>query len=111
SNAFNCELTFGPAAACGSSNYEFSASTPAAGATDGAGNVTLFLFPSPSTPDTTYSFTAEPPASTGLATGGVTGRQISGDTTITITLAPAVVVSGRLLDGVGVGVPFQALVL
>ena len=42
SNAFNCELTFGPAPACGVSNYSFSGSTPAAGTTDGGGNVTLF---------------------------------------------------------------------
>src|SRR5207237_262645 len=98
-NAFSCELTFGPVAACGASNYAFNGSTPAA-TTDGSGNVTLFLFQTPSTLATSYTITATPSAASGLAAGRVSGVPIGADTTGTLPVAPPTVLSGRLLDGV-----------
>lgn len=110
-NAFGCELQFGPATACGVSNYAFNPAAPANAVTDGSGNVTLFLFPTPSTAATSYTFTATPPAATGLAAGSLSGVAILADTTVTITLAPPTVLSGRLLDALGGGIPGQSVTL
>jgi carboxypeptidase family protein/thrombospondin type 3 repeat protein len=114
-NAFNCELQFGSMPACGVSNYDASSSPNAT--TDSAGNAILYLFPTPTLPQPPeppgprYTFTAIPPANSGLASGSVSGVQILDETTVTITLNPPIVLSGRLLDGAGDGLRGQAVQL
>jgi hypothetical protein len=110
SSALNCELTFGPAGACGSSNYDDTVGMAAT--TDAAGNAILFLLPTPpSSPETSYSITATPPAATGFAAGIATGVQFASATTVTITVGPPTVLTGRLLDGTGAGIPNQVVEL
>jgi hypothetical protein len=104
-SALNCELIFGPTGACGASYYE-------ATATDISGNAVLFLFPTaPSNPDSRYTFTAIPPISSGYAAGSLTGVEVSDDMTLTIVLAAPTVLTGRLLDGAGVGIANQQMEL
>ena len=110
SNALNCTLPFGPDTACGASNYAYTGTPPFA-ATDATGTATLYLFPTPDTAETSYSFFATPlPAGT-LAPGGVTGVAVVEDTTVTITLQPPTVLSGTLNDGAGDGFVSQLLTL
>lgn len=108
--ALNCELMFGGNAACGVSNYDDAFSPHAT--TDSSGNFTLFLFSTPpGSPETSYSFTATPPAPSTFAAGSVSGVRFDNDTAVTIVLNPATALTVRLLDGSGAGIPNQSLTL
>lgn len=109
----NCELTFGPAAACGFSSYSYGGAPE--GATDESGDVTLWLFPTPLNPDPTlvssYSFTAFPPAGSGLPVTTVTSIRFTSAASVTITLAAPITLSGvvRDLDNQGMANQFLEL--
>ena len=112
----NCELVFGPTTACGASGYVFLGS-PGEPVTDVDGNITLWLFPTPATPDpsieSTYRFTAFPPSGSGQAPTTVSDIEISATNPnlVTITLAAPVSFSGTLSDANGAGIPNQFLEL
>ena len=112
SAVLNCELTFGPAPACGFANYTFAAGQTS-GVTDATGHVTLWLFPTPATPstDSTYRFTAIPPADSGFAAATVSNIAFSTSTSVTITLGAPATLSGFLRDRNLIGVPLQSITL
>ena len=79
--------------------------------TDDLGNVTLWLIPTES--GSSYTFTATPPEDAApLATSSVSGINVVGATTVTITLHPPLTLSGRVLDAEGDdGLPDVAVAL
>ena len=103
----SCGLTFGPTTACGASSYGFA---DASATTDAAGNVALWLFPTPAPNPpqvTSYRFTATPPGGSGYATTSKSNIAFTGNTTVNIELAAPVTVSGRVVDRMNIGVPNQ----
>ena len=87
----NCALVFGPATACGNSQYFYTRPgpgepAPAFGVTDNAGNLTLWLFATPAGDPDNYNLTATPLADSGFAEATVSGVTLTADATLVIVL-------------------------
>ena len=88
----------GNAQVSGASSYPVEALSPML--TDAAGQVTLWLYPTPGS----YQVQAEPPAGTPYQKTGIQLR-VTGETQATITLARAITVTGRVKNALGEGIP------
>ncbi len=119
-------LPIGPFTASGNASYWYSPGStvppaPPTGAVTGAGgSVSLWLFPVPPAPPSPpgmppmvngYTFTAIPPAGSGFAITSLSNVNVSNDMPLVITLESPTTLSGRLLDGRGIGIPNQSMSL
>src|SRR5206468_3298549 len=77
--------------------------------TNAAGDATLWLFPTCSS--CSYSISAYPPSGSNLATTTQSGITFTSDTAVTVIIQEAVVLSGRVLDPLGNGLPGQEVFL
>ncbi len=105
SSFWNETLMLGDLPAGGWSAYPLYDYSPV---TDALGNVTLWLFP---TDADTYTFTATPPVGSPWAATNLFDISFNTDTSVTLTLVVPVTLSGRVLDGLGVGVPNQSVTI
>lgn len=92
-------LTIGAVTATGHSYYPSGSSLK----TNASGEATLWLLPA------TYAIRATPPTGSSLIATNLTGVSITSNTTIPITLSAPITLSGRLLDGLGNGIPNQVV--
>lgn len=80
--------------------------------TDVAGDATMWLFPTdPRDAASSYTLTAVPPAGSDLATTSVPNVTFTTDTSVNITLAAPLTLSGRVLDRFGNGLSGQLVTL
>lgn len=80
--------------------------------TDAAGDAVMWLFPTdPSDASSSYTLTAVPPAGSDLATTSLPNVTFATDTSVNITLAAPLTLSGRVLDRLGNGLPGQLVTL
>ncbi|HEX8721879.1 MAG TPA: carboxypeptidase regulatory-like domain-containing protein [Pyrinomonadaceae bacterium] len=78
--------------------------------TDAAGDAVMWLFPTdPLDAASSYTLTAVPPGGSDLATTSVPNVTFTTDTSVNITLAAPVTLSGRVLDRLGNGLPGQGV--
>jgi hypothetical protein len=98
----NFDLSIGTMRAYGASSYSQYSTPPV---TDANGVVTLWLFAG------TYLLTAAPPFGSGYAVTNFPGIVVAGATTTELTLSTAVVLSGRVLDAEGNGLPSQRVLV
>ena len=105
--AFSSLIPFGPFTGTGLSSYDPLATTPVV--TGPNGTAVLWLFPTApgATANQQYTLTATPPAGSPFRPGQVTGVAVGGDTTVTMTLAVPVTLSGRIVDALGSALPNQ----
>ncbi|MEK7993829.1 MAG: carboxypeptidase-like regulatory domain-containing protein, partial [Planctomycetota bacterium] len=75
--------------------------------TNASGDVDLWLYPNG--PYNTYTFTAAPPPGSPWAVTNLYNVAFTGDTSVTLTLASPVTLSGRVLDPLGSGLPNQTI--
>jgi protocatechuate 3,4-dioxygenase beta subunit len=73
--------------------------------TNANGDITTWLFPTNGAD--TYTFNAYPPTGSKLVAAVPPGERITADKTVTITLGATVMLSGKLLDKDGNGIPGQ----
>lgn len=76
--------------------------------TNGSGDATLWLF-SATAATVGYTFTATPPAGSIYIATTKSAVEVTADTTVTITLVRPFVISGRVVDGLGNGLPGQTV--
>ncbi len=101
SDNYENPLTAGSLSGLGSSYYN-----PGATATDAAGNVTLWLFPTANQP---YTLSAIPPSGSPFAAANVANVTFTTDTTETITLTPPLTLGGQVTGGLGQPLPNQTV--
>ena len=78
--------------------------------TDSNGQATIWLLGSqPAYSNSTFTFTATPPAGNPYLTTNINSVLIDSDKSLTITLATPITLSGQLKDGAGVGIPNQSI--
>ena len=106
-SVWNTDLTLGPIAAFGDSQYYYS--YPNMPTTDASGDVDLWLFTTP--PGGAYTLIATPPAGSGLAGTSLSNVSITDETSVIITLVVPVTLSGKVLDPMGDGIPGQEVQL
>jgi len=79
--------------------------------TDQNGNVTLWLFPTDSSSNHSYTFAAVPPSGSTFSTTTLANQKFSTDTNLSITMQQPVTLSGHILDTNGAAIPNQSVAL